>query len=337
MQGFSRVRPFASDASSQKVLPSPLSLPGTQTPQGVPSQSLPRFWGVAAPISPSLSTWGLPGAASGNFWQNQVPQNMPWGRLLPAEPLAFTGTQIPPAFQLSCKGSSILRRKRRKPSEEDAPHSKQFLSEDAMACKLHSLSLDNDHAYGSTGFPDCTPPPTTTPPVGSPPRHLSREGICKYRQWEEAYRRFRELEGRLEEEDEEDEDCGSIIAKENLVDEGLYDMADVPVVMLSNALKDQLHHISSDEITQKVIHAMNRPCMELVVWQPPESILKHCKDNIDKFTSTTDCNSQKIPTAVSETPPALEIQEKNPVDLGTPMSIAPSPCLSYVEEEMELS
>uniref|UniRef100_A0A8C4QA54 Uncharacterized protein n=1 Tax=Eptatretus burgeri TaxID=7764 RepID=A0A8C4QA54_EPTBU len=319
MQGFSRVRPFAADVSSQKVLPSALSLPlsGTQTPQGVPSQSLPRFWGVAPPISPSLSTWGLPGAASGNPWQNQVPQNMPWGRRLPTEPLAFTGTQIPSACH--------------------APHSKQFLSEDAMACKLHSLSLDNDHAYGSTGFPDHPPPPTTTPPLGSPPRHLSREGICKYRQWEEAYRRFRELEGRLEEEDEEDEDGGSVMTKDTLVDEGLYDMADVPVVTLSDALKDQLQHISSDDITQKVINSMNRPCMELVVWQPPESILKNCKENIDKFISTTDCCSPKISTAISEAPPELEVQETNQIDLGLPMSIALSPRLSYVEEEMELS
>ena len=61
---------------------------------------------------------------------------------------------------------------------------------------------------------------------------------------------------RLEEEDEEDEDGGSVMTKDTLVDEGLYDMADVPVVTLSDAFKDQLQHISSDEITQKVINSM---------------------------------------------------------------------------------
>ncbi|CAN0368891.1 unnamed protein product [Lampetra planeri] len=133
-----------------------------------------------------------------------------------------------------------------------ATRCKQALTEEMMAAKLSSLSLNNDHVYGSNGFPA---------------RRDTQERDSKYRQWEEAYRRFCELEGRLEEEEEEDGE------KTGVFEEGVYDMSDNPIITLSCTLKEQLRNTMTDAITQLTIDSM-RPCMELVVWRPPDKMLR---------------------------------------------------------------
>uniref|UniRef100_A0A670JAZ4 Uncharacterized protein n=1 Tax=Podarcis muralis TaxID=64176 RepID=A0A670JAZ4_PODMU len=54
------------------------------------------------------------------------------------------------------------------------PSSKHFLSEDKMAARFNSLSLDNDHVYSSNGFPLYDEDP----------------------KWQEAYARLKELQQR---------------------------------------------------------------------------------------------------------------------------------------------
>ncbi|CAN0333928.1 unnamed protein product [Lampetra fluviatilis] len=158
----------------------------------------------------------------------------------------------PAAAASGLKSGGVLRLKRRKAVEEEATRCKQALTEEMMAAKLSSLSLNNDHVYGSNGFPA---------------RRDTQERDSKYRQWEEAYRRFCELEGRLEEEEEEDGE------KTGVFEEGVYDMSDNPIITLSCTLKEQLRNTMTDAITQLTIDSM-RPCMELVVWRPPDKMLR---------------------------------------------------------------
>ncbi|XP_066579263.1 host cell factor C1 regulator 1 isoform X2 [Amia ocellicauda] len=92
---------------------------------------------------PAVSV-GRHGIAEPLRWQQKVPQRLPW---------ATSGDGVT-QFTASERGTSRgLKSKRRSEKPESAPVSKQCLTEDMMAAHFTSLSLDNDHAYTSSGFP----------------------------------------------------------------------------------------------------------------------------------------------------------------------------------------
>ncbi|XP_075437149.1 host cell factor C1 regulator 1 isoform X1 [Ascaphus truei] len=122
--------------------------------------------------------------------------------------------------------------KRRMEEEEGAPALKLFLSEDAVTARLQRLSLDNDHRYGSSGFP--RGPPHLDPQTGSPA----------------------ELDG----------------GERILVDPGEFCMSRSKVLTVCPVLRDSLRdRPPGDILPQRLLHSLSSPCMELVLWSPPAS------------------------------------------------------------------
>ncbi|KAM4611210.1 host cell factor C1 regulator 1, partial [Discoglossus pictus] len=123
--------------------------------------------------------------------------------------------------------------KRRLP-EEDGPALKQFLSEDAVSARLQRLSLDNDHSYGSSGFP----------------RILLQKTGCS--------------SGEAEVPDEEEEGV--------LVDPGEFCMSSAKVLTVCPLLEETLRAPNPGEILPaRLLRSLSSPCMELVLWSPPSS------------------------------------------------------------------
>nr|XP_048708779.1 host cell factor C1 regulator 1 [Caretta caretta] len=89
-------------------------------------------------------------------WRQEVPRRMPWAARDQGL-VSFTGTALPCIRQLPHVASLAL--KRRLGKEEQQPGPKQFLSEEKMAARFNTLSLENDHVYSGNGFPARGPAP----------------------------------------------------------------------------------------------------------------------------------------------------------------------------------
>ncbi|XP_065260030.1 host cell factor C1 regulator 1 isoform X1 [Emys orbicularis] len=89
-------------------------------------------------------------------WRQEVPHRMPWAARDQGL-VSFTGAALPCTHQPPHTASLVL--KRRLEKEEQQPGPKQFLSEEKMAARFNTLSLENDHAYTGNGFPARGPAP----------------------------------------------------------------------------------------------------------------------------------------------------------------------------------
>ncbi|KYO39047.1 host cell factor C1 regulator 1 [Alligator mississippiensis] len=80
---------------------------------------------------------------------------MPWAGRAPVV-VSFSAAALP---RRPTPRPAALACKRRLEKQEPEPTRKHFLSEDKMAARFNTLSLDHDHAYGSNGFPSRWPRP----------------------------------------------------------------------------------------------------------------------------------------------------------------------------------
>ncbi|XP_067421795.1 host cell factor C1 regulator 1 [Emydura macquarii macquarii] len=170
-------------------------------------------------------------------WRQEVPHQMPWATQDPGV-VSFTGAALPGAHQPPHAASLAL--KRRLEKEEQPPHPKQFLSEEKMAARFNSLSLDNDHVYSANGFP---------------PRAQQLWGYARYQA-----QRLPPTGG--------DKDTGT--AEGDVVLEGEFSMADYAHHGLPAPPWDALGSILPPHILQSL-----DPSTELVLWTPPGSRVPH--------------------------------------------------------------
>uniref|UniRef100_A0ACB8EW32 Uncharacterized protein n=1 Tax=Sphaerodactylus townsendi TaxID=933632 RepID=A0ACB8EW32_9SAUR len=109
------------------------------------------------------------------------------------------------------------------------PSSKHFLSEDKMAARFNSLSLDNDHMYSSNGFPA------------------------------NLWRWYAEMSCKASSTDEENEG-GDVVV------DGEFIMPDCPMLLLPSLVEGSLGRVSL--VPEDVLLSLN-PCTEVVLWSPP--------------------------------------------------------------------
>ncbi|XP_042327634.1 uncharacterized protein LOC121932753 isoform X2 [Sceloporus undulatus] len=152
--------------------------------------------------------------------------------------LNFSGTQ-----RSRCQPRSFTF-KRHLENRDQEPSSKHFLSEDKMAARFNSLSLDNDHIYSSNGFPVHNEDPM----------------------WQQAYTRLKELQQRLfqdgvhEETSSDDED-----ELNNVIVDGEYIMAECPILPHPSLLQVEVGGVS---VTPEQMFLSLNPCTEVVLWSP---------------------------------------------------------------------
>ncbi|XP_015275259.1 PREDICTED: uncharacterized protein LOC107117624 [Gekko japonicus] len=150
-------------------------------------------------------------------WQQEVPRRIPRMRQNHMLVKAI-GTQ-----RSRCRPASLAF-KRHLENRDQEPGSKHFLSEDKMAARFNSLSLDNDHMYGSNGFPVQEEDP----------------------KWQQAYARLKELQRRLSQDSvneessstEEENDCGDVVV------DGEFIMPDCPLLTLPSLFQGSLGEVS---------------------------------------------------------------------------------------------
>ncbi|XP_038260653.1 host cell factor C1 regulator 1 [Dermochelys coriacea] len=169
-------------------------------------------------------------------WRQEVPRRMPWAARDQGL-VSFTGAVLPCTHQLPHVASLAL--KRRLEKEEQQPSPKQFLSEEKMAARFNTLSLENDHVYSGNGFPARGPAPDPA--------------------WVQDYARCWQPEQRLpptggsEDAGRWETEGGSVVL------EGEFSMADcTPLCLAEPGLLQYLN-----------------PTTELVLWTPPGSQVPH--------------------------------------------------------------
>uniref|UniRef100_A0A8D0H2J5 Host cell factor C1 regulator 1 n=1 Tax=Sphenodon punctatus TaxID=8508 RepID=A0A8D0H2J5_SPHPU len=201
--------------------------------------------------SPVLGWGGSPG------WYQDMP-----GKMLCTDQdsgvLSFSRTALPQSVRPPRSASMAF--KRRLESWEQEPTTKHFLSEEKMAARFNSLSLDNDHAYTTNGFP-------------------AHDADPNRKQWLQEYSRFRELEQRLspdgvnEESDQmkNESDLGTVVV------DGEFSMADSPIFTLSPILIESLRNAGPvpDALVPEQLFLSLNPCTELVLWSPPGNVITH--------------------------------------------------------------
>nr|XP_014425561.1 host cell factor C1 regulator 1 [Pelodiscus sinensis] len=170
-------------------------------------------------------------------WLQEVPSRMPWAARAQGV-VSFTGTALPCVRQLPHAASLAL--KRRLEQEEPQPGPKQFLSEEKMAARFNSLSLENDHLYSANGFP-------AQGPAASPP----------WEPWLQE-QRLPLAAGSEDASTAESEESGVVL-------EGEFSMADCTLLSLGEPgpPRDSL-------LAPQLLHCLN-PSTELVLWAPPGS------------------------------------------------------------------
>lgn len=225
---------------------------------------------------PRSHFWG----SASTPWRQEVPSTMPWAGRRPGM-VSFTG--VPP-----CSNSppdrtrpAAVTCKRRLEKGEEEPTSKHFLTEDMMADHFNCLSLENDHAYGTTGFPSRVRPDS------------------KWHQWLSDYTRFQELEGRLQ----PDQPVSSVDEKakeDTVLIEGEYTMGDTPVLTVSPELQESLRDAGAGSILpESVLRSMSHPCMELVLWKPPGNLIHEAIRTLtrqrDSSRDRDGCNGRTVP------------------------------------------
>ncbi|XP_061445875.1 uncharacterized protein LOC133366609 isoform X2 [Rhineura floridana] len=202
--------------------------------------------GQQSPTIPSSQTMHGSFLSGRMSWRHTIPSGrqrnmtcrMPWirqGQSL----VNFNSIQ-----QSRCRSTSLAF-KRHLENRDQEPSSKHFLSEDKMAARFNSLSLDNDHIYSSNGFP------------------LYHEDP----KWQEAHTRLKELQQSLSQ-DEANEEASSTEENElnNVIVDGEFIMADCPILTHPSFLQDPVAGVSL--VPEEVFLSLN-PCTEVVLWSPP--------------------------------------------------------------------
>ncbi|XP_067837988.1 uncharacterized protein [Heptranchias perlo] len=110
------------------------------------------------------------------------------------------------------------------------------------------LSLSNDHVYGSNGFP-----------VARGQLHTDKE------------RHFQDLERRIALGGEWGIDSTD---KKDVIVEGMFDMSDSRVIVVSSAIQRRLESPLEDILPREVLWSMSHPCTELILWQPPGNVIE---------------------------------------------------------------
>ncbi|XP_065260031.1 host cell factor C1 regulator 1 isoform X2 [Emys orbicularis] len=172
-------------------------------------------------------------------WRQEVPHRMPWAARDQGL-VSFTGAALPCTHQPPHTASLVL--KRRLEKEEQQPGPKQFLSEEKMAARFNTLSLENDHAYTGNGFPARGPAPDPA-----------------WAQWVQDYARCRQPEQRLPLAGGSEDAGGAETEGGSVVLEGEFSMADCTPLGLVGP--GPLQYLS--------------PSAELVLWTPPGSRVPH--------------------------------------------------------------
>ncbi|XP_039186200.1 host cell factor C1 regulator 1 isoform X3 [Crotalus tigris] len=145
--------------------------------------------------------------------------------------------------------------KRHLESQDQEPSSKHFLSEEKMAARFNSLSLDNDHIYSSNGFPV----------------------RCENPRWQQAYTQLKELQqsllhlrlsqdGASEETNFTEEELTTVIV------DGEFMMGDCPMLVPSSFMLEGLEESS---VTPEEMFLSLNPCTEVVLWSPQSNSLLH--------------------------------------------------------------
>ncbi|XP_078393896.1 uncharacterized protein LOC144677742 isoform X2 [Cetorhinus maximus] len=179
------------------------------------------------------------------LWRREVPLCMPWSSA-EGGAVTFTGAVLPSSTESDLPG--MMKIKRRNEREGEGPSRKHFLSEEAMAARFTCLSLSNDHVYSSNGFPVA--------------KGKDGLGIC-----------FKDEESRLVLGGEQEWSAESADRKDVIV-EGMFDMSDSRVIVVSSDLQRRLQRPPDDILPREVLQSMIHPCMELVLWQSPGNLIQ---------------------------------------------------------------
>ncbi|KAL7977498.1 hypothetical protein Chor_009447 [Crotalus horridus] len=102
------------------------------------------------------------------------------------------------------------------------PSSKHFLSEEKMAARFNSLSLDNDHIYSSNGFPV----------------------RCENPRWQQAYTQLKELQQRLSQDGASEETNFTEEELTTVIVDGEFLMGDCPMLVPSSFMLEGLEESS---------------------------------------------------------------------------------------------
>ncbi|KAM9148605.1 host cell factor C1 regulator 1 isoform 2-T2 [Pangshura tecta] len=166
-------------------------------------------------------------------WKQEVPHRMPWAARDQGL-VSFTGMALSCTHQPPHVASLAL--KRRLEKEEQQPSPKQFLSEEKMAARFNTLSLENDHVYSGNGLPDPA-----------------------WAQWVQDYARCPQLEQRLPPAGGSEDAGGAEAEAGSVVLEGEFSMADCTPLSLAGPGPGPLQS----------------PSAELLLWTPPGSRVPH--------------------------------------------------------------
>ncbi|XP_015666021.1 uncharacterized protein LOC107282718 [Protobothrops mucrosquamatus] len=176
-------------------------------------------------------------------WERDVPCTIP--RMKPRHRLVnFSGVQG------SRYRSVSLAFKRHLESQDPEPSSKHFLSEEKMAARFNSLSLDNDHIYSSNGFPV----------------------RCENPRWQQAYAQLKELQQRLSQDGASEETNFTEEELTTVIVDGEFMMGDCPMLVPSSFMLEGLEESS---VTPEEMFLSLNPCTEVVLWSPQSNSLLH--------------------------------------------------------------
>lgn len=240
--------------------------------------------GTPRPCIEAISPINLSAPGVGASWQHSIPTTMPWVDMAPAPqnmPLGsatvFTGLPFS-LLPSSAAFNNTLRGSKRKaldvPSE--APASKVHLCADQLA------NMRITPTYHAS--PDATHPNQ---------QYTINSAHCetgldfnKSANRSEEWERFRELENRLTVDGEDELDS---TISENLPEEG------IQVHVADDVLKN-LNSNSSPILPRQVMEDVQKPCMQIVLWQAPEKLINNvaskdrkveCESSTETSTATT--------------------------------------------------
>nr|XP_060636222.1 host cell factor C1 regulator 1 [Anolis sagrei ordinatus] len=170
-------------------------------------------------------------------WQRDMTRKGTWFRTSQGV-VNFSGTQ-----RSRCRPGPLTF-KRHLEHRDQEPNSKHFLSEDKMAARFNSLSLENDHIYSTNGFPIHDEDP----------------------QWQQAYSRLKELQQRLSQDRAQEETCSDDDDElNNVIVDGEYIMGECPLLTHPSLLRAGLGEVG---ITPEELLLSLNPCTEVVLWSP---------------------------------------------------------------------
>ncbi|XP_005102676.1 probable serine/threonine-protein kinase ndrD [Aplysia californica] len=283
---------FPSDISAATfahVLPTALHFRSGSVPQNSFTFTTPTQCNTSATPRPCIQTTSrisnLSAPGVGASWQHSIPTTMPWVATQ-AVPMRQVGlgnaslfTGIPSHINVPSCSSPIKRPKRRALDEpNEAPSSKVYLCLDKFA-NLHISPSEHSRDVGTAAsYADQT------------------ENINS------IWQHFQEIENRLDEELEED--VNTCVDPGNTQEDG-------PVLKVADGILDVDKHkklVSAEPILpREVIAEVQKPCMQLVLWQSPAAAIREflkCDDpqsnsSVVVTTSSSNLNVSSQNTCVS--------------------------------------